>query len=192
MARTKLLLALALGALTLLPAAAAQAATTHLPATFLGANITATCTSGSGEFPCEPGQVYSFQINVQERCDGVLSGPPGGIAPSGLRDDGRYSGAVNGTEADGAHVSLQVAYDDRIYVYHFELSPNQSSFTGDMLLEPNGAPIDGTGEYSVTGQRTVGPLPGCSNSAPAKKCKKQGKKSQAQSAKKKKKCKKKH
>ena len=110
MDRTKplLALALALGALTLLPAAAAQAATTQVPATFLGANITPTCTSGSGEFPCEPGQVYSSrQINVQERCDGVLSGPPGGIAPSGLRDDGRYSGAVNGTEADGAHVSLQ-------------------------------------------------------------------------------------
>ena len=81
MDRTKplLALALALGALTLLPAAAAQAATTQVPATFLGANITPTCTSGSGEFPCEPGQVYSSrQINVQERCDGVLSGPPGG------------------------------------------------------------------------------------------------------------------
>jgi hypothetical protein len=197
MDRTKplLALALALGGLTLFPAAAAQAATTHQPATFIGATITPTCISGTGEFPCEPGQVYNNRlIQVHESCDtGKIPGHPQGDlstpSPPNVLDPGHYSGVVNGSEANGANVYLKDDTGNGLYVFHFDLSPNQPSFTGDMLILSQGATGD-TGEYSVTGQRSIGPLPGCSNSAPAKKCKKKGKKSEAQSAKKKK-CKKK-
>jgi hypothetical protein len=197
---TRLKLALALGALTLLPAAGAQAATTDEPATFIGANIIATCTSGSGEFPCEPGQTQKgVKIYVHESCDnginpgfpqGILSNIPGGIDPDGFRQTGTYRGVVNGSEAEGAGVDLTEQTDNGNYIFDFDLSPNQSSFTGEMSILDTGATGD-TGKYSVTGQRTLGPIPGCSQSAPVKKCKKLGKKSEAQSAKKKK-CKKKH
>ena len=193
---TRLKLALALGALTLLPAAVAQAATTDLPATFIGATITPTCTSGSGEFPCEPGRVYtSRRIEVHESCGpGPNAGIPQGIlstpSPPNVLDPGKYSGVVNGSEANGANVHLEDQTSNGIYIFNFDLSPNQPSVTGDMSILPTGATGD-TGKYSVTGQRTLGPIPGCSKSAPAKKCKKLGKKSEAQSAKKKK-CKKKH
>ncbi len=193
---TRLKLALALGAVTLLPAAGAQAATTGLPATFIGATITPTCTSGSGEFPCEPGRVYNSRlIQVHESCGpGPNGGIPQGIlstpSPPNVLDPGKYSGVVNGSEAEGANVHLEDQTSNGIYIFNFVLSPNQPSFTGDMSILPTGATGD-TGKYSVTGQRSVGPIPGCS--APAKKkCKtKKGKKSDAQFAKKKK-CKKKH
>jgi hypothetical protein len=193
-----LALALALGSLTLLPAAAAQAATTQ-PATFIGATITPTCKSGTGEFPCEPGQVYSNRlIQVHESCAGSNTnptlGPTGTYAilstpnPPNVLDPGQYSGVVSGSEADGAFVHLTDHTPNGNYIFDFDLSPNQASFTGEMSILSTGATGD-TGDYSVTGQRTLGPIPGCGGPA-KKKCKKKAKKSEAQSAKKKK-CKKK-
>jgi hypothetical protein len=193
MDRTKplLALALALGALTLLPAAAAQA--DRPPARFTDATFTPTCTAGTGEFPCEPGQVYQGRIiQVQESCKGDLSGYPGGIPPSGLRDPGRYSGFVGGSESPNTSVYLRDYTDEALYVLNADLSPNKPEFTGtwEVTQVPGEAPVDGTGKYSVTGQRSVGPIPGCSGPAKKKKCKKKpGKKSEAQFAKKKK-CKK--
>ncbi len=192
---TRLKLVLALGALTLLPAAAAQAATTEQPATFIGANITPTCTSGTGEFPCEPGQVYpSRRIQVHESCDTGMPGHPQGIlstpSPPNVLDPGKYDGVVNGSEADGASVHLTDQTGNGTYIFDFDLSPNQASFTGEMSILSTGATGD-TGDYSVTGQRTLGPIPGCGGPAKKKCKKKRGKKSEAQFAKKKK-CKKKH
>ncbi len=197
--RTKLFfaLALALSALTLLPAAAAQAEATYEPASFTNATFTPTCTSGTGEYPCVPGQDYqsSVRIAVQESCRGDLASLPGGIAPSGLRDPGVYGGYVAGredTNGSGAIVYLVDRTENANYVLNADLSPNKPGFTGtwEVVQIPGEAPIDGTGKYSVTGQRTVGPIPGCSGPVKKKKCKKKpGKKSEAQFAKKKK-CKK--
>jgi hypothetical protein len=151
---------------------ASAAGSTHIPARFTDATFTPTCTSGSGEFPCEPGQVYQGRIiAVQESCDGVLSSLPGGITPSGLRDPGMYSGAV-----DGDNVFLRDKSGGGQYDLYADLSPNNPSFTGtwEVIQEPGEAPIDNTGEYSVTGSRSTSapPWPGCNKSAPAKKCKK--------------------
>jgi hypothetical protein len=196
--RLKLALALALGALFLLPAAAAQAVD---PATFTSATLTPSCTLGNGENPCEPGQVYpSRRIEVREFCDrfgvpnaGQAQGELSTPNPPNPLDPNTYQGSVTGSEADGAHVHLTAVIREDpngFYTFELDLSPNQSFFTGTMEIRDTGATGD-TGEYSVTGERSLGPIPGCGKSAPAKKCKKRGKKSEAQSAKKKK-CKKKH
>ena len=212
---TRLKLALALGALTLLPATAAQAAkvtpgaggpasaakSTDFPARFTDATLHATCMSGTGDYACVPGQPYhggnGIAIHVQESCNGTngaLSSLPGGIAPSGLRDDGDYHGGVSGPEDSGAGVILYDYTTNATYTYFLQLYPNQPSVTGHMTINQvlGEGPVDEVGDFSVTGSRSVSapPWPGCDRSAPAKSCKKQGKKSQAQSAKKKK-CKKK-